>query len=99
MTVADFLTQLETLLVRQDQHLQAEQYEQAGDLASQAAALLSEAAQAGPVAGPQLDRLNRLAALCRRNCLILAERKAHLAAQLAHSTRGRSTLRAYSRNQ
>ncbi len=95
MTVDEFLTQLESLLARQDQHLQAEQYDQAGDLANQAAALL---AQAGPVAGAQIDRLNRLAALCRRNCLMLAERKAHLAAQLAHSTRGRSTLRAYSQN-
>lgn len=98
MTTDEFLSQLETLLARQDEHLRAERYDQAADLANQAAALLAQAAHAGPVAGSQLDRLNRLAALCRRNCLLLAERKAHVAAQLAHSARGRSTLRAYSQN-
>jgi len=96
MTSDDLLARLESLLAQQAEHLQAERYDQAGELAAQATALL---AQAGPVAGARHERLNRLADLCRRNCLVLAERKAHLAARLAHSTRGRATLRAYARNQ
>ncbi|HOD82446.1 MAG: hypothetical protein BWX88_01731 [Planctomycetes bacterium ADurb.Bin126] len=89
MTGEDFLAQLESLLAQQAEHLQAERYDQAGKLT----------AQSGPIANARHDRLNRLADLCRRNCPVLAERKAHLAGRLAHSTRGRATLRAYARNQ
>lgn len=97
MTAADdFLARLDELVRPQQALLQAEQYEQAADLAAQAGRLVAQNQAVVASLGPEhRRRLDALTAACRRNCLHLADLKADIACQLTQSSRVKPALRAY----